>query len=155
MAEDSWWYDDDTGKLSDCERLQMAMKDALEPALGTARIGRAELSDKGWFDGAPFLEFHPRQQSTKLIGNDTAGAEEYPHQDPCGLQIDARVLPQIRTEATRARPGSWAVVDSPEQKAEALPAGLSKESGIPPGYDADLGLSSAMKSSSIVEAWSS
>lgn len=60
----------------------------------------------------------------------------------------------MKAEATRGRPGSWAATDSPEQKAEALPADLSEESEISPSYDADLGLNSLLQTTLSDEAWS-
>lgn len=81
MTNHPWLYFDDTAKLSDCKHLQTAIKDGVEPALGTAKVGSVELNDWGLFDGFTFLEFHPRQHSTKLIGNETAGAVGYPHLD--------------------------------------------------------------------------
>lgn len=133
----------DTEQLSDCKHLQTAIKDVLEPALGPAIIETAKLDKWGWFHGFCFLEFHPRQHSTKLIGNATA---EYPHRDPCGFQPNTEFPRQMKSEATRAR-------DYPRSRAEskAHSASLSKESKSR-SSDADSELNSLMQSSSIDEA---
>lgn len=104
ITQHPWEYDDDDkGKLSDCEHLQTAMKDVLEPALGPAIIGTPKLDKWGWFDGFSFLEFRPRQQSTRLLGNETAGAAGYRHRDLCGFRTDAEPPKQMKTEVTRPR----------------------------------------------------
>ena len=140
MAEDNG-----KEKLSDCEHLQTAMKDALEPALGPAIMGSAKLNEWGYCDC--FLEFRPRQHSTKLLGNKTAGAVGHPRQDLCGFRPDAEFPRQIKTEATCAR-------DCPRSRAEtkAHSASLRKESETCSSDDVGLELNSLMQSSSIDEA---
>lgn len=99
------YFHDDKGWLSDCEHLQRAMKDVLEPALGPAIICSPKLDRWGWFHGDSHLACRLRQHhSTKILGNETTGAVGYPpHRDSCGIQNDAESPRQMKTGASRCQ----------------------------------------------------